>query len=245
MKRRLLSVLVLSPLAVCTLVVALHATPQDKVLLVHKAKVGAVARLSSEGQLSLDVAGNAAQMSVKEVSKVTVTAVAPDGNISMKAESESTEMTVNGQLVPIPPTEPSTLVVKADNTLVSHSKATADGIEGRMFFATTPMFSASAVAVGDSWTREIKAEPAMGVFAGKGEFKLLGFEKVNGADAAKISMAYQETGAGATLTSKGTFWVDRATGDELKSEYEIGGVPMMGMGILSGTMRVNRLGNGG
>jgi len=245
MNRRLLSVIVLSPVALCTLVVALHATPQDKVLLVRKAKVGDTARLATEGQLAIDMAGNAAQMGVREVSKVTVTAVGQDGAVTMTGQSESMEMTVNGQVVPAPVSEPSTVVVKADNTLVSHSKATADGIEGRMFYATTPMFSDKPVAVGDSWTRQIKAQPAMGVMAGTSEFKLLAFEKVNGVDTAKLSMTYKETDAGATLTCTGTFWIDRATGEEVKSEYQVNNVPMMGMGTMSGSLKVNRLGAGG
>jgi hypothetical protein len=243
MTRRLQSVLILSPLVVCTLAVALHATPQDKVTLVRKAKVGDVTRTSTEGQLSMDMAGTAAQMGVKEVSKITVTAVAPDGNLTLKTESESMEMMVNGSVMPSPPPQPPvTVVVKADNSLVSHSTASQDGIEGRMFYATTPLFSDKPVAVGDTWTRTVKADATLGVMDGSSELKVLGFEKMNTADTVKLSMTYKETGTGATLTCKGTFWVDRATGDEVKSEYEVSGVPMMGMGMMSGTLKVNRIG---
>src|ERR1041385_6945590 len=81
-------------------IISVTSLAQDKVSLTYKAKLGQVARYKSEATLSLDAGGQKLNLHIKEVEKVTITAVAPSGDITQESVMESSEMTINGEKPP-------------------------------------------------------------------------------------------------------------------------------------------------
>ena len=235
----------MAPLCLCALVAVSAAPAQDKVLLARKAKVGEVSRNSSEAILAIDAGGQQMTLAIKETDKVTITAVAADGAITSSGEVESMEISMNGQAMPPQPSPPaSTSVIRPDGSLVKSSQATPDGVEGRMHHASRILFSDKPVGAGDTWTREVKADPSLGVRAATAEYKVVAFEKVGAVDTVKISMSFRETAADG-ISAAGTFWIEKSTGDEVKAEYEFKNVPFPQMGLVSGSARGSRLSAGG
>src|SRR6185436_10684923 len=216
----------LSIAAVCCVfsLAVVSAAPQQKVQLARKAKVGDVSRTVTEANMSATVQGNAMSMGIKEVEKATVTAVASDGAITMTAQAESSEMSMMGQTMAGPPQDPSTLVIRPDNSLVSSSRNDPVKMDARMSAATHVLFSDKPVGAGDAWTREIKADAGPGV-AANGDYKLVAFEKVGTVDTAKITFTFHEQGAEGIIVS-GTIWVETANGEEVKAEYEVKNLPL-------------------
>lgn len=238
MKIRLAHVAAAASLAVFS--VTLAAAPQEKVQLQRRAKVGDVSRHAMEGSMTMNVNGQQVTVEMQGTEKITVKAVAPDA-ITMEGQTESMTITMNGNAVPAPPLDSSTVVVKPDGTLVSFkSSSSGDGTEVRLHAAMSPIFPDQPLSVGEAWTRDIAADAARGVPAARAEMKLVALEKVGATDTAKVTMKYTETG-GSGVTSTVVAWVDRATGEQVKVEAEVQNLPMSGMGTVSMTMRQTKL----
>ncbi len=204
----------------------------EKHTLILKAKPGQLVRYRTTVNLTLEANGQKALMEIKETEKVTFAGVAPNGDITTERETESSEMSINGTKLPpsTDPPEKATVVFRSNNSLVSYKSGTPDGdsdkLSVRMITATNPIFPAQPVGPGDKWTHEFKADSATGARAGKGEFEVLSFEKSpNGVDAVKIRMAYRETEGNPAIASKGTYWVERSSGDQVVSDIELENVP--------------------
>src|SRR2546421_7983444 len=76
----------------------------DKTVLVYKAKVGEVVRDESKGTMNMNAGGQKMTMEVKEIQKVTYTAVLPTGDITMEQETETSEVSIGGRKKSPPPT---------------------------------------------------------------------------------------------------------------------------------------------
>src|SRR5215510_5493876 len=63
--------------------------PADKPTLAYKALAGQSARYKTQGSLTMEAAGNKVNIEMTEIEKVTFTAVAPNGDITMERETES------------------------------------------------------------------------------------------------------------------------------------------------------------
>src|SRR5262249_40992127 len=94
----------------------------DKPTLAFKALAGQSARYKTQGTLTMESGGNKVNMEVTEIEKVTFTAIAPNGDITMERDTESSEQSVNGRKMPSPPDENHkyTIVIKPSGALVSH-----------------------------------------------------------------------------------------------------------------------------
>ena len=219
-----------------------------KITLAYKAKVGQVTRRKSDGTFKFEAGGQKMTVEAKEVGKTTVTAVAPSGDITLEREVESSETTFNGQKAPDDGSkDKETITIRPDGTLVSYKTTEDDKAQAktaaRMFVATWPVFSKTAVGVGDKWSQEFKADAQMGTEAGKADFEVVAFEKSGGVDAVKIKMTYAETGASPNITGGGFVWVETSSGDSVVSEYDIENLPV-GEGeeraLIAGKMRDER-----
>jgi hypothetical protein len=246
MTRRLPAAFAIVLFAMSALVVAASAPVQnDTVLLMLRAKEGDVSRVSAEATLTVDANGLQMLFAIKAVNRTSVTAVGPDGTITSRDEIESMEMSIDGTPAPAASPQPPTVVVmRPDGSLVSYSGGSSDSSTGQMHHASRILFSDKPVGVGDTWTREIKANAALGVLAATATFKVLAFEKVGAADTVKISMSFRETGSTTGLSTSGTFWIEKTTGDEVKAEYAITSMPIVAGVVASGTIRQTRLGGG-
>lgn len=205
--------------------VSVAATAQEKALLQYKAQVGQTVRYRSEGKLTIEAMGQKINQEQKQTEKVTITAVSPSGEITLEKEEEASEVTIEGQAVPSDNEKTKeTLVIRPNGELLSY-KSTAQPeqakISARLYAASSVIFSDKPVGVGDKWTHETKANEEIGVRAGRAEYEILGFEKYNGIDAVRIKMTYQETEGSPAMSARGTFWIEKSSGDALKSESEV------------------------
>jgi hypothetical protein len=236
-------------LLLCTATLV-SAGAQDKVQLVRKAKAGDVARYGMTGTMSIDANGQAMTVEIRQNEKITVTAVAPNGDLTFETETEAADMTVNGQTMPSPAVgTKATLVTRPDGSLVSFTTAstTVDVDLGkRMHHATTPVYPGKAVGVGETWTRDVKADATTGAIASTFTCEVLAFEKAEGVDTVKVKMTYLEADSAAGLKSTGTYWIDRTTGDQVKAEVTVANLPLGQSGMVGSiTLRQARLAAGG
>jgi hypothetical protein len=158
------------------------AKPAEKLAerptLAYKALAGQSARYKTQGTLTMEAAGNKLNIDMNEVEKVTFTAIAPSGEITMERETESSEQTVNGQKMPSSDDDNTkyTVVIKPNGTLVSHKadkgEPEQNKLQVRMYAATTPIFTDKPVGVGDKWTHDFTADSATGARAGHAEFEV-------------------------------------------------------------------------
>jgi hypothetical protein len=206
--------------------VAPAAKPAEKPILVYKAKAGESARYKTTGAIAMEAAGNKVNIEMTEVEKVAFTAVAPSGDITMERETESSEQTVNGQKMPSDEEKTKyTVVIKPNGALVSHksdkSEPEQSKLQARMYSATTPIFTDKPVGVGDKWTYDFVANSDTGARAGHAEYEVLAFEKVSDVDTVKVKGIYTEGGSSPAMRSTCTYWVERTSGDTVKSDLEV------------------------
>ena len=206
------------------------AHAQEKVTLLFKAKAGQTMRYRAEGTLTLDVAGQKLTIELKQTEKIAITSVADNGNVTYESTTESYEATLNGQKMPDEERdEKTTVTVRPDRTLVAHKRDSAEPdaskLSVRLYCATSPVFAPNPVGVGDKWTHEYKPDADVGIRAGSGEYEVLAYEKAAGVDAVKIRITYRETEGSPALAARVTVWVEKSTGDTVKSETEVENVP--------------------
>lgn len=231
---------------------AVGAAP-DKVKLLYKAQAGQVARYRSDASLQVEAAGMKVATEIAEVEKVTFTAVAADGNLSLEKETESTEAAINGQKLPAPEdSNGKTVVVMRPNGALVSLKGTNDTPEQnklsvRMFAATTPIFQDAEVGVGSKWSQEYQPNADTGQPKAKADFELVAFEKVATLDTARVKMSYRETEGSPALAVRSTLWIELTSGDTLKADYELENLPFGGgdgMVLASGKLHQERIGGG-
>ena len=228
---------------------AAAATAADKVQLVYKAKVGEVVRHQSTAKMTMTMGPNKMTMEPKEVQKVTYTHVLPNGDLVYEQETESSEMMINGQKVPTPPNKDKNIITMGKTGhLVKFVEDSAekdkDKIDVRLFVATNIVFPDRAVGVGDKWSVDYKANPDTGAKPGRADFEVLAAEKVAEVDTLKIKMAFKETEGSPAITANSTIWVEKLSGDGVKSEYDVAGVQIsspQGPTLMEGKMNGERL----
>ncbi len=212
----------------------------EKVHLLYKAKVGEVVRHQSTGAMKMSAAGQTANMDVKEVQKVTFTQVLPNGDLIYEQEAESTEISINGRKMPPNSNKDKTTIhmTKVGNlvkfTESSAEKDDQDHIDSRLFVATNIVFPDRPVGVGDKWTIEYKANTEAGSRAGKADFEALASEKIGDVETFKIKMAFKESEGATPISATSTVWVEKTSGDGIKSEYDVTGVQFNAGGITQG-----------
>jgi len=227
------------------------ALAQEKVTLVYKAQANQVVRYKAESTLTMDAGGMKMAVVQKETQKVVFTEVAANGNITMEQESESMELTVNGQNIPPPDEEKNkktTITIRPNGVLVAYKLSSGESEDAkqqaRLFPATTVIFSDRPVGVGDKWSHEYKADGDLGVRAARADFELLAFEKVGDTDTVKIKMTYSETEASPAPSSAGTVWIEKASGDMVTADFEVENISLgdePNSPILSGKVHQERL----
>jgi hypothetical protein len=229
---------------------AAPATPAaDKFTLVYKAQAGQTKRVKGELNFTLAADGSQVPIVNKQVSKITYTVVAPNGDITFEDVTESSEMTVNGQRRPDDSKdEKDTTTIHPDGTLVSYKSGSTekdeDHLSTRIYSASTPVYPKKELAIGDKWSYDYAENAALGTRKARADFELLAAEKVGSVDALKIKMTYAESGATPNITGSGTIWVEKSSGDPVRSEYKLDGVPFGSPVIGSGTVTETRIEGG-
>lgn len=214
-----------------------------KFYLSYRAQAGQVKKVSSEGTAKFSAGGRDIVMEVKQVSKITFTKIAPDGNITTTDETESIERAVNGQKAPPETDEDVTTVTFTPTGEIvefAEKKKDEEGSDehlgARLTVASSVVYPSKTVGVGDKWAHDYAARSDMGTPAAHADFELLAFEKVGDTNTAKIKMTYTETGSTPVVFTS-TQNVDVATGDTVKQEYEVSNIPLGDGMVASATSR--------
>lgn len=219
--------------AAAVLAIAAFAPAQQKTLLALRAKAGQSAQYRSEFSVEVSVAGQTIKADIKQTERIDYKEVAPNGDITTVRTTESSETVVNGEKMDEGDEEPkpATAVVRPNGTLVSY-KSEEDPEElkvaMRIWNASNVVFSDSPVGEGDTWSHEFAPNAEFGTPAGKASFKLVGYEKMQGLDCAKIEMTFEESGVSPAISSKSTVWVELANGDSVASNFSFSNVPFGG-----------------
>ena len=210
-----------------------HAAP-EKFKLVYKAQQGQVKKAKGSALIKFAVSGQDVSIEQSGTDKITYSEVKPTGEITYIDETEALEITANGQKqeVPAEVMDDKTIVTMKPNGLIVGFKEENsddedegdDNLTVRLISATTPVFSDKEVGVGDKWSQEFKASSDLGTRDARADYEVLALEKVGAVDCVKIKVEYAEKGSKA-LTGKGTLWVERSSGDTVKADFDVEGVP--------------------
>lgn len=205
---------------------SLAGIAQDKVVITCKAAKGQVVRYHTQGTLQLTVSGQKLKLEISSVERHTVVNVSASGDITWEHTTESRETTVNGEKQPADVDKTvSTIVVHTNGSLVSFKTSSGD-VEAarsavRLRSAASLIFTTRPVGVGDKWTSETKADPALGLVEAKADYEVVGADKLNGIDCFKVKMAYRETKTTAPTSATATIWVEKSSGDAIATDVAI------------------------
>ncbi|MBC7807608.1 MAG: zinc-dependent metalloprotease, partial [Akkermansiaceae bacterium] len=206
----------------------------DKFYLVYRAEAGQVKKTKADATIKFEVAGQAITMDYKGTSKVTYAKVSPNGDVTLEDKTESEEYTVNGAKAPAEEVndDTSTVTLKPNGEISGYKEEKKDKDDEsddvhlgvRLQAASTPIFPAKTVGTGDKWSHDYKASTELGTRDAHADFELIGFEKIGEVNTAKIKITYAESGSDA-IAMKGTVYVDVATGDPVRDDFEATGIP--------------------
>ncbi|MBC8137568.1 MAG: DUF5117 domain-containing protein, partial [Fibrella sp.] len=204
----------------------------DKFYLVYRAQAGQVKKTKEDATIKFEVGGQTITMDYKGTSKVTFSKVSPSGEVTLEDKTESEEFTINGMKRPQEAAneDTSAVTVKPNGEIIGYKEEKKDSEEDddnlgiRLQAASTPIFPAKTVGAGDKWSHDYKANAELGTRDAHADFELVGFEKVAGINTAKIKLTYAESGSDA-ITMKGVVYVDVATGDPVRDDFEATGIP--------------------
>ena len=224
------------------------SAPAGKVKLTYKAQAGQFKRSKSNVSIVVDLpGGQKGNLEAKETGKTTYTAVDASGNITTESKTEASESTFNGQKSgQDADKDTTTAIYKSDGTLVSYKSTGEDDpahLGVRLFVATTPIFSDKEVGIGDKWNREYKSDSSLNTKNAKADFEVLGFETLGSIECVKIKYTYTESGDAPNIVCNTTVWVEKNSGDTVKQESKIEGIPF-GPGAGSGTVTEERIEGG-
>ena len=223
-----------------------QAPAQDKVQLVRKAKAGDASRYNTLGTIALEANGQQMTMELKQTDTITVKDVAANGDLTLESRIDSQEITFNGQQVPAQNVGATTTIVTRPNgSMVTYTSAPGGDpdLDRRMFNATNPLFPDTPIGVGDTWQREIKTTD--GTTVATLTCEVLALEKVDAVDTVKMKMVFTEAGDASALKTTGTYWIERATGDQVKGDVVMENVPLGPTGtVASVTVKQSRMAGG-
>ncbi|AIE86175.1 hypothetical protein [Fimbriimonas ginsengisoli] len=173
-----------------------------------------------------------------------VTDVAADGAYTLEQMQVDGKVTINGSTSDMPGGPPTSMIYKANGEVskILGDKAQATGGAYRMANLGLLVDPGKALAVGDAWTFDVKADKTLGTVAAKADFKLLGEEKIGTHDTLKVKATVKETEGDAPATSDGTMWIDKADGSMIKTEVKWTNAPFPGSPApLNATVKIERV----
>jgi hypothetical protein len=202
-----------------------------KFVLKYRALPGQTEQQFDEVLLTGRTHGRAFTFHNTQVNRMTFTRVDANGNATFEDRVASSTLTLNGRRAPAPPQSAANVFrIHADGRLASYSdgsgEATPTHLTERLFTATTPVFPAQAVGVGDHWSHDYAPNAAVGLPKAHADFAIVRRERSGAADAFAVRMRYAEEGPGPHIKASGVIWVEITSGDAVDTECSLHGVPL-------------------
>ncbi|MCG9894339.1 MAG: DUF5117 domain-containing protein, partial [Fimbriimonadaceae bacterium] len=199
-----------------------------------KAEAGRTATYSTDSEISISFGGETVKLNSKDKSSVRVVKVLEDGSIEFETTTLESTLTIDGEEMDDEGEEPDSKILstfRPNGVLTRYADADPEAdpattqIGARVTQASSVKFSGQEVSAGSSWTVDVPAIADLKVPAGRGTYRLLAFEAVNGIATAKIEFSYAESGSAANATFQGTSWVELASGDTVRGTSSFAGLP--------------------
>lgn len=157
-----------------------------------------------------------------------VTKVEADGTYKVEQNRLEGKVDVNGQEQDAPGGGASTTTYAANGEVKEVTGDNTTGDTYRMANLGVLIDPAKDLAINDTWTYEGKADKKTGAVAVKGEFKLLGEEKIGEWDTLKVKATLKETEGTDPASSDGTIWINKADGTAVQMESKWVNFPFPG-----------------
>jgi hypothetical protein len=222
---------------IAMLSVAAFAATIQGVLIKRTYKEGDVAKYRIKAEL--EIAGTNATFTGLTTEKVLK--VNADGTYEVESSQTEAKAVFGGQEMDIPDQGASVTVYKPGGEIVElrGPNVNADGYRmGNLnnFFEPT-----AAVKVGDTWTKELKADSKTGATDATAKFKYVADEKVGARDTIKIEVNFAEKAAEGAKSDY-TIWLDKTDFTMVKTTGKWINVPMAGAPApLNGTVELTRV----
>lgn len=220
--------------AILAVFVLALAFAQDKVVMKFTGQKDQAMTYRANVEISMEAAGQKVTIEINTTTKDKIIDVAENGNVTREETTETYEMTVNGEKAPTPDEALKTkytTVVKPNGELVSTKVEGADEPEDqaelrkRFGQAQRIVFSTNPVGVGDKWSHTFVEDKTIGTLPGRADYEVLAFETIKGIECVKIKHSYTETATSTKLTAEGELYLEKASGDMVKAEYKVDGLP--------------------
>ena len=181
-------------------------------------KVGDKATYKIDGKFEIPGIGDITLGGTRseEVTKIDGDKVTATGTSKMTANAM-------GNDIPVPESKETT-VSKIDGTVLElkvEGQDDAAGASMRISHVTALIFPGKPVAINDTWTAQAKKDEKLDIPGYKIEYKLIGEEKVDAWDTYKITSKGGETEGDAPTKVEATFWVEKSTGNVVKSTAKL------------------------
>ena len=185
-------------------------------------KVGDSIRYQLKAELDLGTL----QAVMTGISTEKVTKVEANGSFEIESTSTEGKVEIEGGTQPVKQPGPMLSTYGAMGELVSLKGQQIDSSVYRMANLNAFRAPDKAIKVGDSWTRELAADPKTGVVPAKATFTLEAAETIGEIAVLKFKYAYTEVlGAPGGATAEGFMWIDPKDGSLVKSELTIKNAP--------------------
>ncbi|MCW5943165.1 MAG: hypothetical protein KIS66_13100 [Fimbriimonadaceae bacterium] len=208
------------------LALAAISMAQEPTQLEWKPQVGRVLKYKLNVKASMDMGAGAQDLLVGMLLTSTTKEVRPNGEVVVETKQGGMSLSIGGQdmsaMVGEMVTTETATMNKRGETLSRKSDAPEGMDNHRLTEAITFIYPEKPLKVGDTWTREVKADAAKGVRAGLATFKFEGVDTVDGKwKANKITYTYKETEGSDAMSCAATVWIGAEDGELVKGEYKM------------------------
>lgn len=212
---------------ILALAVAPLAMAQDAVVLKRVAKEGDVAKYALK--VETEISGAPVKFTANVIEKVMK--VLADGTYTVSSEQEDTVLEINGETSPAPAnvSSPTTSTFGLDGS-VTDIQGDESGVDAyRMANIQAFLWPKEAVKEGSKWEADIKENKSKETPMVHCKYEVVGKETIGEHNVFKINFESAETTGDDPASSKGSVWVDIASGLIVKTECEWKNAPIATM----------------
>ena len=218
------------PLLLLTLLVAAPIVwGQDPVALKRTAAEGESAKYKLA--VETEISGMKIKFTANVVEKVTK--VSADGSYSVSSEQQDATLEVNGESQPAPGEIGAqvTTVFRADGSISDVSGDNVGKDTLRLSNIQSLLWPKETVKVGSKWQGQIQGDKNKETVDVVSNYEVVGREKVGNRDCFKLTFDSKEQSGSDPASTKGTLWVDVASGLMVKNESDWMNMPIAGQMI--------------
>jgi hypothetical protein len=223
---------------IAILLAAATAYAIDGVVLKYVFKKDAVTKSRIKG--SLEIQGT--EVTVNMVNQSKVREVAEDGTVTLEDSMVEGKLTFGGQEIDLPAQSANVVVMKSSGEI---KEIRGDDINDGSYRVQNLMSfipPTENVQVGSKWTREIAANKDTKAPAFKGDYNIVGEEKIDGTDTFKIDYKNAETEGSDPASMAGTLWIAKEDCSLVKATTKWTNVPMPASPApISGNFTIERI----